>query len=60
MKITNILADGREGDLRRVTITAEDHPEIFELIRELIREMAERREDDGDPHGDVQDQRRLA
>jgi len=50
MNITNILADGREGDLRRVTITAEDHPEIFELIRE----MAERREDDGDSHGDVQ------
>ena len=50
MKITNILADGREGDLRRVTITAEDHPEIFELIRE----MAERREGDGDSHGDVQ------
>ena len=56
MTITNILADGREGDLRRVTITAEDHPEIFELIREMV----ERREDDGDPHGDVQDQRRLA
>ena len=56
MTITNILADGQEDDLRRVTITAEDHPEIFELIRE----MAERREDDGDSHGDVQDQRRLA
>lgn len=56
MNIINILADGREGDLRRVTITAEEHPEIFELIRE----MNERREDDGDSHGDVQDQRRLA
>ena len=56
MTITNILADGREGDLRRVTITAEDHPEIFKLIRE----MAERRDDDGGAHGDVRDQRRLA
>ena len=49
MKITNILADGREGDLRRVTITAEDHPEIFDLIRE----MAERREGDGGTQKDV-------
>lgn len=56
MKITNILADGREGEIRGLIITAEEHPEIFELIRE----MTERREDDGDPHGDVQDQRRLA
>lgn len=50
MTITNIMADGSEGEIQRVTITAEDHPEIFELIRE----MNERREGDGGAHGDLQ------
>lgn len=35
MKITNILADGREGEIRGLIIRQTEHPEIYEMIERM-------------------------
>ena len=48
MKITNILADGREGEIRGLIIRQTEHPEIYEMIERMNEEY-----EDGGTHEHV-------